>query len=279
MDQVRSARVWAMVSACARQEGAPASLLHVVRACADALGAAGAGLSMTRDSLPREPVLASTAVAEELEEIQFTLGQGPGMDAVAGRGPVLSADLAQADARRRWPAFTPAAEARGIRGVFAFPVVAGAALLGVLDVYRARPGPLTPDQLADGLIFAETALVMLLDARGGVAVGPDGIAGVALSTRRVQVHQAAGMVAAQLGVPVPDALAALRARAYANGQSVADLSAEILARRIRMEPRDQGSSQDFAEAEGPGNGETRDHGGNPSQPGTPPGGRQEEGKK
>ncbi|MCW2891735.1 MAG: hypothetical protein JWO75_1224, partial [Actinomycetia bacterium] len=42
---------------------------------------------------PREPLLASSAVTEELEELQFLFGQGPSMDAAAGRGPVLVADL------------------------------------------------------------------------------------------------------------------------------------------------------------------------------------------
>lgn len=254
------------------------SLRHVVLGCADVLGA-DTGLSMTRDSSPREPVLASTADAEELEELQFTLGQGPGMDAVAGRGPVLSADLAHTDAQRRWPAFAPAAAARGVRGMFAFPVAAGAALLGVLDVYRARPGSLTGDEIADGLVFADTALVMVLDARGGVATGPDGIAGVALSSRRVQVHQAAGMVAAQLGVPVPDALATIRARAYSHGQPLVDLAADILARRIRLEPGERGSPQDPPAPEGLAGGSSQDNGQHPPQPGTPPGGRQGEGKK
>ncbi|MDX6417147.1 MAG: hypothetical protein QOG28_1767 [Trebonia sp.] len=69
------------------------SLRHAVIACADSLAAAGAGLVMARNGTPREPLLASSAVTEELEELQFLFGQGPSMDAAAGRGPVLVADL------------------------------------------------------------------------------------------------------------------------------------------------------------------------------------------
>jgi hypothetical protein len=65
---------------------------------------------------PHEPVLASAPEAEEMEDLQFALGQGPCMDAVAGRGPVLVPDLTRLDAQRRWPLFAAAATDRGVRG-------------------------------------------------------------------------------------------------------------------------------------------------------------------
>lgn len=249
--QARSALAWAAISACARREGAPVSVRHVVMACADALLAVGAGLSLARDGSPREPVLASAPAAEELEELQFTLGQGPGVDAVAGRGPVLAGDLAGLGAQRLWPAFAPAAADRGVRGMFAFPVAAGAALVGVLDVYRLQPGLLTAEELAQGLVFADMALVMVLDERGGVYGSPDGLAGAAVDARRAQVHQATGMVAAQLGVPVSDALAALRAHAFARGQELADLAADILARRVRLDASGGDSPREIPGLGGP----------------------------
>ena len=78
--------------------------------------------------------------------------------------------------------------------MFAFPVAVGAALVGVLDVYRLQSGPLTAEQLAQGLLFADAALLLILDERGGINGGTDGVAGVALGARRAQVHQATGMV-------------------------------------------------------------------------------------
>jgi hypothetical protein len=127
VDQAGRDRVWAAISARARQEGMPVSLRHAVIACADSLASAGAGLVMARNGTPREPLLASSAITEELEELQFVLGQGPYMDAVAGHEPVLVADLAAPDAYNRWPVFAPAAVERGVQAMFAFPVAAGAA--------------------------------------------------------------------------------------------------------------------------------------------------------
>ena len=85
------------------------SLRHAVVACADSTASAGVALVVARNGAPREPLVASSAITEELEELQFLLGQGPCMDAVAERGPVLVADLAGPDAQRQWPVFAPAA--------------------------------------------------------------------------------------------------------------------------------------------------------------------------
>lgn len=281
MKQARSARAWAAIAACARQDGAPVALRHVVIACAEGL-TASAGLSLARNGGLLEPAVASSPAAEELEELQFTLGQGPGMDAVADRGPVLVPDLAGLDALRRWPTFAPAAADRGIRGMFAFPVAAGAALLGVLDVYRVPAGPLPPEQATDGLVFADASLVLMLDARGGITGSLDGLAAAAVSARRAQVHQAAGMAAAQLGIPVADALAVLRARAYAQGRPLADLAADVLARRVSLAEARAGNGRSGGAtnrspgdhgADGAAGGGVRDDGHYSPDPGQAPGGR------
>jgi hypothetical protein len=217
-------------------------------------------------------LLASSAITEELEELQFLLGQGPHMDAVAGHGPVLVADLAGSDAYHRWPVFAPAAVERGVRAVFSFPVAAGAALIGVLDVYRRSPGPLGRYELADALVFADAVLLLALDSRGGIASDLSDLLDTELSARRAHVHQATGMVAAQLEVSVTDALAALRAYAFTHGRRLGDVAADVLDRRIRLSPdAENDPAGPAAGAEKPG-----EHGGNSVDPGGQPPRRQEE---
>ncbi len=277
----RSALVWETISGRARANGGVVSLRHVIAACADALAADGVALSVARTGAIGEPSLAIGPVAEQLEELQFTLGQGPGLDAVADRGPILVADLAAPDAQRRWPAFASAGANLNVGGVFAFPVIAGAALVGVLNVYRYQAGPLQPEELAQGQVYADAVLIVALDERAGIEPGHNSLLDAVLSARRVQVHQAAGMVAAQLGVPITDALAALRAHAYAHGYSLADLAAEVLARKVRLghgpphPGRSGGPPTDFSASQPPpGNvGKDRDK---PTEPGGQPGGRQSE---
>jgi hypothetical protein len=272
VDQAGRHGVWAAISARARQEGMPVSLRHAVIACADSLASAGAGLVMARNGTSREPLLASSAITEELEELQFLLGQGPHMDAVAGHGPVLVADLAGPDAYRRWPVFAPAAVERGVRAMFAFPVAAGAALIGVLDLYRHSPGLLDRRELGDALIFADAVLLLALDSRGGIASDLSGLLDTELSARRAHVHQATGMVAAQLEVSVTDALAALRAYAFTHGQRLGDVAADVLDRRILLSSdAENGPAGPLRGTEKP-----REDDGNSADPGGQPPERQEE---
>jgi hypothetical protein len=202
-----------------------------------------AGLSMTSGPGLPEPIFAIDRRSEELEELQFTLGQGPCVDAAAGNGPVLVADMSKDDSRRRWPLFAPAAAERGVRGMFALPVQAGAVRLGVLDLYRLSTGLLGGGDLADALAYADATLVLALDHRGGIASDVESLVDpgdTRFAERRAQVHQAAGMMSVQLKVEVTDALARLRAYSYLHGRRLAEVAADVLARRLRFHPDGDG---------------------------------------
>ena len=143
--------------------GRPVGVEHV---CAAVMSADRGGRRRRHgdlDATPRETIYASDQVAADLEELTLTLGEGPGVDAFAG-GPALVADLTASDCLARWPMFAPAATQAGVRAVFALPLQVGAIRLGVLDLYRAQPGDLDREQLADALVLADTACALLLDA-------------------------------------------------------------------------------------------------------------------
>jgi hypothetical protein len=213
---------------------------------------------MTSGAGLREPVFATDPSMEELEELQFTLGQGPSVDAARECGLVLVADLSAADSRRRWPMFAPAATARGIAGMFAIPVVAGAAHVGVLGLYRLQAGPLDREEMGDALAYADAVLVLVLDHRGGVASDLENLVDGGLAERRAEVHQASGMISVQLGVDVTDALVRLRAYAYLHDQGLAETAARVVDGRLRFHP-DENTSRDFGRAHGDGEG-PRDNG-------------------
>ncbi|WP_410787205.1 GAF and ANTAR domain-containing protein [Kribbella sp. C-35] len=233
MDHDRSARVWGAVRAVAN--GATPSLAHAVTACAQALSATGAGLAMTHDGGLLEPVLATGPEIRELDELQFELGEGPSGESAATSTPVLEPDLAAIAAGRRWPAFAAAGGARGMRGVFAFPVAAGAARVGVLTVYRREPGPLQREQLEEGLVFADTLLVLALDSREGVSADLDEVIEAAFTARRAEVHQAAGRLASQQSISVTDALARLRAYTYSSGLSLYKVAIDVMSDRLHLD--------------------------------------------
>lgn len=235
MDHDRSARVWGAIRAVAAADGVAPSLAHAVFACTQALSAAGAGLAMARDRGLLEPVLATAPEIGELDELQFELGEGPSGEAVATGTPVLEPDLPGIAAGRRWPAFAAAGTDRGIRGVFAFPVAAGAAKVGVLTVYRREPGPLVRAQLDDALVFADAVFVLALDHRQGISADLDELIDAAFTARRAEVHQAAGRVAAQQRISVTDALSRLRAHAYSSGLSLHKVAVDVMADRLHLD--------------------------------------------
>ncbi|MEV0405179.1 GAF and ANTAR domain-containing protein [Actinoallomurus sp. NPDC050550] len=262
MNDDRNARVWASINAVAQEEGARVSVRHACVACSRSITAAGAGLSMTRDGRLHEPVYATDPLSQELEELQFTLGEGPCMDANAGDRPVLVPDVASAWAERRWPMFAPAIAERGIVAVFAIPLAAGAARLGVMDLYRTRGGLLTREELAEVLTFADAILMLALE-HGDGDTGLDDLFAGDFAERRAEVHQAAGMVAAQIGASIVDALARLRAYAYAQDQRLGDVVAAVLARRLRFRPngRSDGGPPDDGRTTGPRDGPAGEKGG------------------
>ena len=173
------------------------------------------------------------------DELQFTLGEGPCLDSVARRTPILVADLAD-PYDTRWPAYGPAMLAHQIRGVFAMPVLVAGEHVGALDLFRAQPGHLDRRPLRRRHRRRRTRRRPPLDLMNGdlqAAVNdPDSNAWAELQAlSRAEVSQATGMLVAQLGVEPAEALVRLRAHAYATGRSSTDVARDILDRRLRLE--------------------------------------------
>ena len=227
----RAIGVWLSITALARGEGTAVGVRHAVTACGQAVGA-GAVLSMSSSGGSHEPVFATDRRSDELEDLQATLGQGPSAEVINGLGPVLEGELASAHALTRWPVFAPAAMARGVAAVFAVPVGMGAARLGALGLYRDWAGPLSKQQFNAVLLYADAVLMLALDERGGLAPGAVDLLESGFADRRAEVHQAAGMVSVQLDVSLTDALVAMRAHAYAQGRTISQVAADVVARRL-----------------------------------------------
>jgi hypothetical protein len=207
-----------------------AGLDGLLRSCCHATGLNGAGVSMVAGRGFGEPLHATDAVAAEVERLQFTLGEGPCVDASAWGSPVLVSDISDDDepATRGWPVFRTEATRAGVRAIFAFPVCVGAVKLGAVDMYREAPGPLNDHQLGAALSSVDRVAVSLLHAPAG-----DEDRDPALVSD-VLVHQAAGMVMVQLDSSIEEALVRLRATAYAEGRTVNELAADVIRRRRRL---------------------------------------------
>jgi ANTAR domain len=232
----RVVRIWAHVGR--QSQGAPVSVAHVCAAAVAAVDVDGAGLTVMSSPTVRDTVHATDQVAGELEEWQLTFGQGPCLDSFTEGGPVVVVDLRSPDCAARWPVFTPAALGSGAQAIFALPLQVGAIRLGVLDLYRARPGPMSQHQLADALAFADTASMLLIDGIAGIR--PDSVdlawQHADPSAQQSQVHQATGMILVQIGTTAEAAFARLRAYAYAHDRRLGDVARDVVERRLRFEP-------------------------------------------
>lgn len=211
---------------------------HLRRLCGAAvmeLSACGAGVSVVADGGLRGLMVASDPVSERVEELQLLLGEGPCVDALASRRPVLVGDL-QATAMSRWPLYSPALYEDGVRAVFAFPLQVGAAQLGVLDIFRPQVGALSTDELRQAFTFAEIAVSVLVDSQDNAGSGATvGCLEDALEHHAV-MFQAQGMVMVQLGVTLIEALARLRAYAFAEDRRLIDVAHDVVARTVIFKP-------------------------------------------
>lgn len=235
MDTDRGFRLWSRVVEHAR--GRPVTIEHVCAVMLSETGVDGAAVTVTLHAGPRETLYAFDRIASDLAELALTLGEGPSLDASAG-GPVLVADLASADSSAQWPVFAPAAVTIGARATFALPLQVGGIRLGVIDLYRGRPGPLSPEQVDDGLLLADTACALLIDTSQDTFPNPDGREPEPVRLQHPEVHQATGMIIAQLGVSAAVALVRLRAYAYANERRLRDVARDVVARRLRFHTDD-----------------------------------------
>jgi hypothetical protein len=202
--------------------------------CADVAAMSGAGIMLMSGDEPRGSVCTTNEVSALIEELQYTLGEGPCVDAYNSDRPVLEPDLAD-PGTPRWVAFTPPAVEAGARAVFGFPLQVGAVRLGALNLYRDRPGPLSEEQYADALVLADVAARAVLAMQ---AQAPPGMLGAELeegANFRLVVHQASGMVAVQLRVSVGEALVRLRAYAFGSGRLLTKVAEEVVGRQLRFD--------------------------------------------
>ncbi len=197
------------------------------RAAVDLLGCDGGAVTLAYTHVERVTLCASDDTALLLEETQDVLGQGPGPDAFT-TGTYARFDLLDVDGPDpRWPLLESDSLTRlAPLVVHAVPMGEGEdRVVGVLTLYQR--GVDRDIDLAAALVVSRVVAAALL------ADGPSmQEAGQAAWSERAEVHQATGMVVAQLGVPEEDALALLRAHAYSHDQSVRRTAHDVITGRL-----------------------------------------------
>ncbi len=154
---------------------------------------------------------------------------------------MLVADLDAFRSVTRWPLYVSESSPSPYRAQYAFPLHVGAIRLGVLTLYRAQPGVLDETELADAMLHAEAATILLLHLQD---VSEDGVSlhsdlDISFSTA-AELHQATGMVAVQAGISMSQALLLLRGHAFGSGRAPLEVAHDVLTRRLSFR-KDKGS--------------------------------------
>jgi hypothetical protein len=214
---------WAqMIAGSASVEPLP---LRLCLACVRLADADGGAITLAYTRTERVTLCVTDETAARLEDLQDVLGQGPGPDAYR-TGETIAASLGSPEAGR-WPVFAQAAQAAvGPATLYSFPIRPDGGVLGVLTLYQTAPRPLRYDLAEVEFLASAMGVALLRDpaSRTEAGVGP--------WSSRAEVHQATGMVIAQLGIGPRDALALLRAHAYAHATTLEAIAAQVLSRQL-----------------------------------------------
>jgi len=192
-------------------------------------------MSMLTDSSLRQRVGSSDELAELLETVQFTVGEGPCVQAAATGEPVIVEDL-HAEAGARWPGFADLAAQRlgGVEAVFGFPLAVDDVTVGSINLYSRTRRALSPAQIAETSQAVALAAAALLASPQSTAEPTADEVAEALTGADPwgAMHLAIGIMAGQLDIGPGEALARMRAHAFNHDMLLTDLATQILTDRL-----------------------------------------------
>lgn len=205
-------------------------------ACVRVLPVAGAGISMFGAAGLRIPVGASDDDAAIAERLQFTAGEGPCLDAHALCRSVQATESLMA---QRWPEFYAGLVARTpFRAVTAIPLPHLLKGAGTVDLMFRSSADMAELDMADAdAVMAEVERLLRTDSVVEFSVlgpTPAWLSSPAADSRNA-VFVALGFLNVALQVSAPDALALLRAHAFAADCTVDVIAGEIIDRRLPVD--------------------------------------------
>ena len=216
-----------------------AAVDQICATCVTVLGVDAAAVSLVHDGGNVGTLGASSAAARRYDEVQFLAGEGPCLDSVALRVPVMVTDLAD-PAEIRWPFYRAAMLAHPVRAVAAIPVHLVGEGVGALNFFHLSPADLTGERLGAAILAAglvQLPLLDVLDEDLRTAGTDTAFPWTHLhQVTRAEVAQATGMVMAQLDIGSAEALLRLRAHAYATSTSTTQIARAIIARQLQIDP-------------------------------------------
>jgi GAF domain-containing protein len=193
----------------------------------DVLDLTGAGVTLVQDGKQRFVTAAVDAIAG-LERVQEDHQLGPCVDAVTTAQPMTVSDLEGSDTSQRWPEYSQAAKAAGIRAVAGIPMLAEGTAVGAVNLYSRNPRTWPAEDLRVASVFANIATGYLVHASAAQQhQRTREQLEQALSTR-VIIEQAKGVLATQREIDVDEAFLLLRKHARDHGARIHDVARAVV---------------------------------------------------
>ena len=196
-----------------------------------ALDLSGASITVFGLDSQQSTVCATDRIALRADALQIELGEGPRWQAQHTGKAVIVPDLASG-VHKAWPMFTLEARDIGIAAAFAFPMYMGTVVVGAVDLYSFSTKFLTQAQISLGLSMASRAASAAVHRATDSANEHDSTEHTMAPALRREVHQATGMIQAQLDATATEAFARLRSHAFSTGRSIDDVARDVVGRTL-----------------------------------------------
>lgn len=212
--------------------GEPSSLATVCRAITTLLPVRGVAIFLMGNQSTQGIASTTDSRTASIQDLEFTLGEGPGIDAFSQIEAVCVHDLDSVASR--WVFFAPAASGLGVRSIYSLPLRSGRLAMGTVTLWSDRSGSLDDAQLVDAVLVAELVSEVVLTMQSETA-SESLASSLDLSDHRIVVHQATGMISAQLNCAIDEALVRLRVDAYAAELPIDEVAKAVIARQLRFD--------------------------------------------
>jgi GAF domain-containing protein len=159
------AEVFAEIARQLHAQGAPEKVrIRISRAAVETIdGCDHAGISLVRRNGRIATVGATDDVPSRVDAIQYEVGEGPCLDAIAEHEVFAIDDLAS---DRRWPPFSRrAVEETGVRSMLSFRLFLDSDTFGALNLYSRRVAAFDEHAGAIGTVLAAHAAIAMQSAR------------------------------------------------------------------------------------------------------------------
>ncbi|GAA3677140.1 GAF and ANTAR domain-containing protein [Lentzea roselyniae] len=195
-------------------------------------GIAGAGVTLLDEHGRKVTAAATDSLVEQLDRLQYELGEGPCLSAWEERRVFRVDDIA---AEVRWPRWTAAARGSRMRATLSAPLVAGGAALGALKVYGREPGTFGEREEYVLTMFAAQAAILMANVRSFDDARKLSDALVDQLRGRDVISMAKGILMAREHVDEGTAFAMLARASQEENKKLRDLAGTLIRSTIRRD--------------------------------------------